>query len=143
MPPEAAISAEAGRAEAERPLWALAADARAKRNGWLVALEAGMVGIADLLAAAAEPDGRALRQLVLADVLYAAMRFKYPASPSYARRASRAILAEVLTRAGAPGARGVKLSWLLWSRSGGRRVDALAEALGRDTRKPPSERWPY
>lgn len=102
-----------------------------------------MVGVADVLAAATGPDGRALRQLALADVLYAAMRCKYPASPSYARRTSRAILAEALARAGAPGARGVKLSWLLSSRSGGRRIDALAEALGRDTRKPPSERWPY
>jgi hypothetical protein len=143
VPLEAALSAEARRDEADRPLWALAADARAKRSGWLVALASGMVGIADVLAAAAGTDGRALRQLALADVLYAAMRFKYPASPSYARRASRAILAEVLSRTGAPGARGVKLSWLLSSRSGGRRIDALAEALGRDNRKPPSERWPY
>jgi len=129
--------------EAAKPLWALAADARALRKGWLSALEAGMVGIGDLLAAAATPEGAPLRRLALADVLYATVRHRYPASSGYARRVSRAMLAEVLSAARRPGARGVKVAWLLSAQSDGRRLDALADALSRGERKPPSERWPY
>lgn len=124
-------------------LSAQAANARAIRSGWLDALGSGVVSIADLLAAARGPGGRPLVKLALGEVLYASMRHRYPASAAYARRASRAVLSEVLSRSGVPGRANVKVSWLLSSRSKGHRLDALAEVLARDGRQAPSERWPY
>ena len=128
----------------EKPLWVLAKEARAERAGWLGALSSGMVGVADLLAAAQGPSGRALGKLSLEDVLYALMRSRWPKSPSHARRASRAALAEVAARSGVPvSANTLTVSWLLHSRARDRRLDALAEALGRGSHKVPNERWPY
>ena len=124
-------------------LSAQAANARAIRSGWLDALGSGVVSIADLLAAARGPGGRPLVKLALGEVLYASMRHRYPTSAAYARRASRAVLSEVLSRSGVPGHANVKVSWLLSSRSKGHRLDALAEVLARDGRQAPSERWPY
>jgi hypothetical protein len=128
--------------EPTAPLWALAAASREKRAGWLAAIEGGMVSVADLLVAAKSPDGHALRQIKLADLLYALMRHKYPAAPAHARRASRAMLADVL-RKDKTGSKGVTVAWLLSNRVGGKRLDALAEALARDNRQVPNARWPY
>jgi hypothetical protein len=119
----------------------LARQARAERAGWLEALGTGMVTLGDLLLSAGL-GGHSLGKIRLDDLFYALMRTRYPTSATQARRASRAAFTDLKKRLHVR-SDALTVSWLLAKRAGNRRLDALAETLGRTTRSLPSERWPY
>lgn len=123
------------------PIADLAADlaaARRVRAEWLIAIEAGMLGAADLVNTAATPSGAALRAVTLHQL--------FVGQPGWdGAKTARAIMAvrricgvdrKVPTRR-------LTVGWALDARSDGRRIRALAEALVGTDRKPPTPRFPY
>lgn len=106
-------------------------EAAARHRGeWLTLIADGVSTIDQLFTEAAAPDGRPLLKLSLRQVLLA--------QPGWGRNRTRAVLEKILSVAGGRvghvqsanvGHVQPTVSWLLDSRSGGRRVAALLDAL--------------
>jgi len=123
----------------ERPRAALAA-ARRYRAEWLLSMNAGLLGIADLVEAARTEQGRPLRRLTVYEL--------FRTSPDWSKRKADLALETLRRLAAVPAdlpSRKLTVGWLVDPRSDGRRVSILADVLlsGQGRRLPPSDRFPY
>lgn len=116
---------------------AAAADAARIRASWLMALSDGRATTSDLVAAAARPDGRALRSIRLRDLLLSEHRSASTTDRALAKlRRMTSVPAERLT-----------VGWLVDSRQGGtNRLVTFCDALVSTTMRREiitSSGWPY
>lgn len=91
------------------------------RNEWLVSIDAGVVTVPDLLRAATTESGRALRKLGLRQVL--------ESQPGFSRAQAERVLDHTRTLLGAEPDLRLTVAWLIDPRTGGRRLQAWADAL--------------
>ena len=114
------------------------AAARRARADWLLALETGVLGVDELVAAAGADPRSPLRRIKLFQLL--------ASLPGSTPSRACGVLAAFRRIAGVPRAlpdRELTVGWLVDGRSNPRRVTALVDALNASDRRPPSERFPW
>ena len=114
------------------------AAARRARAEWLFALEARVLGVDELVAAAGAEPRSPLRHIKLFQLL--------ASLPGSTPSRACGVLAAFRRIAGVPRAmpdRELTIGWLVDGRSNPRRVTALVDALNASDRRPPSERFPW
>ena len=113
------------------------AAARRARAEWLFALEARVLGVDELVAAAGDPRSP-LRRIKLFQVL--------ASLPGSTPSRACGVLAAFRRIAGVPRAlpdRELTVGWLVDGRSNPRRMTTLVDALNASDRQAPSERFPW
>lgn len=114
------------------------AAARQARADWLLALEARVLGVDELVATAGSDPRSPLRRIKLFQVL--------ASLPGSTPSRARGVMAAFRRIAGVPRAlpdRELTVGWLVDGRSNPRRMTALVDALNASDRQPPSERFPW
>jgi hypothetical protein len=116
---------------------ALAASRRVRAE-WLLAMEAGVLGVAELVSHATTEEGAPLRAIHLAEILRT--------QPGWGRRRTRVAMETLRRRLGVPGTTPdyrLTVGWLVDRRSSGWRRIALCDQLTNDPRSAPSAGFPY
>jgi hypothetical protein len=114
------------------------AAARRARADWLLALESGVLGVDELVAAASADPQSPLRRIRLFQMIASLPM----ASPSRARDMLAAFRRMAVMPRALPD-RELTVGWLVDRRSNPRRITALVDALNASGRQPPSERFPW
>jgi hypothetical protein len=116
---------------------ALAA-ARRCRAEWLLSMDAGLLGVAELVSHASTEEGAPLRAIHLTEILQS--------QPGWGRRRSKAAMETLRRRTQVGGTtpnHRLTVGWLVDRRSSGQRLTALCDQLTNDPRSAPSGGFPY
>lgn len=112
--------------------------ARRCRAEWLLSMDAGVLGLAELVSHATTDPGAPLRAIHLAEILRT--------QPGWGRRRSKAAMEILRRRIGVPETTPswrLTVGWLVDRRCSGQRLTALCDQLTNDARSAPSDRFPY
>jgi|GEM_PF-2044283 hypothetical protein len=116
---------------------ALAASRRVRAE-WLLSMDAGVLGVAELVSHATTEAGAPLRALHIAEVLRT--------QPGWGRRRTRVAMETLRRRLGVPETtpnHRLTVGWLTDRRSSGNRLTALCDQLTSDPRSAPSAGFPF
>jgi hypothetical protein len=114
------------------------AAARRARADWLLALDARVLGVDELVAAASADPQSPLRRIKLFQMIAS-----LPGSTPSRARDMLAAFRPIAGVARSLPDRELTVGWLVDRRSNPRRITALVDALNAPDRRPPSERFPW